>query len=81
MSIEPTCTHGMPSPAACVDCMDEGPIVPLAKPRLQAARRMEARFPGRCAADDRHRIDSGDRIGYVELVGWCCASCAVEDGA
>ena len=75
------CTHGMPSPASCVDCMDEGPVASLAKPWLETTRWMEARYLGRCASDDRHRIEPGDLIGDVGMVGWCCTRCTIEDGA
>lgn len=81
MTLPPGCPHGMPSPASCVDCMNEGPVASLARSRVEATRWMEARYPGRCASDDRHRIEPGDRIGAVDMVGWCCALCATGGNA
>lgn len=37
------CPHGMPTPSACIDCMDEGNIPPQ-KPEAEA---VDYRFPAR----------------------------------
>lgn len=74
-----TCTHGFPSPASCVDCMEDGPVGParLAPEQVLTAERwMDARYEGRCARRPGHVIELGDRIGYVEGVGWVCEGCA-----
>lgn len=71
------CTHGMPSPASCVDCMDEGPVAPLATTVRTATHRIEAQYHGRCAADARHAVEPGDELGMVVDVGWCCYRCIV----
>lgn len=45
------CTHGMPTPSACVDCMDEGNIAPPPRPPALApetGRSFTARFDGQC---------------------------------
>lgn len=56
------CTHGMPSPSSCLDCMDEGNLPPRPKPKYIAAQpAWPAMFPGRCPACDR-RIEVGDEI-------------------
>lgn len=75
------CTHTpkMPTPAACIQCMAEGPVAP---PRpaetqmLHAERWIHARFAGRCARHISHEFEVGERIGYVEDAGWCCVECA-----
>lgn len=49
MSAEPICTHGMPSPASCIDCMDEGIGIALRKPeKLEIEATFPAKFPGHC---------------------------------
>lgn len=44
------CTHGMPTPAACVDCMLDGPVAPPKRaPRVAVVGvPSPARFPGHC---------------------------------
>ena len=69
------CAHGMPSPASCIDCMDEGPVVALARQRPLIARSIAARFDGRCD-HCRSRIDEGDPLHLVEVWGWVCGECA-----
>lgn len=80
MSLITECTHGMPTPASCVQCMAEGAVLP---PRpsstevLVAHQWTTARFATRCARVRDHLIDPGDRIGFVEEIGgWCCEECA-----
>jgi hypothetical protein len=69
----------MPSKASCVECMMDGPVAP-ARPAdtqlLEATHWIAARFDGRCARRMSHEIEVGDRIGYVDEVGWCCEECA-----
>ncbi len=72
------CSHGMPSAASCITCMEDGPVMP---PRpgdnqlLHAQRWAIARFDGRCARRSC-AIEAGDRIGDVFDLGWCCEECA-----
>lgn len=72
------CTHGMPSPASCITCMEDGPVLPPrpdATQLLRAYRWIIARYEGRCAC--KHcEVVPGDRIGDVPEVGWCCSECA-----
>lgn len=59
------CTHGMPTPASCIECMDEGLLPPprrLSAPEIQCT--FTARYPGRCARCDRG-FSEGDQIGYT----------------
>lgn len=72
------CPHGMPSKASCVECMYDGPVgasTPRQTEKLTAVRWMAARYEGKCARN-WHDVETGDRIGYVEGVGWCCSDCA-----
>lgn len=47
-----TCNHGMPSPTACLDCMDEGNL-PVKRRRPETVERyFVARHDGHCAACD-----------------------------
>lgn len=75
----PSCPHGYASPASCVDCMLDGPVAP-ARPdpaqRLVTSSWTTARFAGRCARDAGHAVDPGDRIGYLDGIGWSCEDCA-----
>lgn len=78
MPVATVCTHGMPSPASCVDCMQDGPVsapAPAPEQLLRAVRWLDARYDGQCARRPGHEIEPGDRIGYVEGVGWCCDGC------
>ena len=47
-----TCPHGMPSPASCVDCMDEGPVATPTRWQ-KVGGPFAARYPGECAACGR----------------------------
>lgn len=42
------CDHGMPTPASCIDCMDEGNIAPVRREPVTVEARFPARFPGQC---------------------------------
>lgn len=69
------CPHGMPNARTCIQCMEEGPVEKLGG-KLVAADWTEARFEGRCANNNTHKITPGDYIGMVKDVGWCCSDCA-----
>lgn len=74
----PDCPHGMPSPASCVQCMQDGPVVeptPADTQMLTADRWMTARFATRCGRNRAHLIDPGDQIGFHVDLGWCCGMC------
>lgn len=74
----PICTHGMPSPASCVDCMMDGPVGPLVEEhvREQTSVWTTAKYDGRCAGCGQP-VDAGDRIGMLD-VGWVGTCCAVD---
>lgn len=73
------CTHGMPTPKACVECMAEGPVVdpaPNSHQPLVVVRWSTARFSGLCGRC-YGAIDPGDRIAAVEpIAAWVCEDCA-----
>lgn len=64
------CSHGMPTPASCVTCMEEGPVGP---PRVHhhppevVELTLQARYAGHCNGCNLpirigqvvHRLDSG----------------------
>lgn len=75
------CTHGMPTPLACVECMNEGNIPPP-KPKPRHATwsgPIEARFPGRCVYYD-DTINEGDLI-RVFAAKAAHDTCATDNGA
>lgn len=49
--MEAVCSHGMPSPASCFTCMEDGnlPPPPGRRPPQPEGAPFEARFPGQCA--------------------------------
>lgn len=57
------CTHGMPTPLACTECMAEGNIPPPHSRPLHTgwSRPLEARYAGRCRRCD-DTIAPGDLI-------------------
>lgn len=59
----PTCTHGMPTPAACVTCMEDGVMVPAKQPK--ALRVFKAQYRGTC---DRCEggIEPGEEIALLD---------------
>ena len=70
------CPHGMPSPASCIDCMDEGLLPPPPKPEVpEPGHSFEAAYPGHCKGCDLP-IHPGQRItamtdGTYRHEGWC----------
>lgn len=68
------CTHGFPTPAACWECMLDGPVSPPKK-RFKAVMWMNAARResecGRCG----EWIRVGEEIGKVPTYGWCCNDC------
>lgn len=71
------CAHGMPSPAACIECMDEGPVASLARQRPVIERTIAARFDGRCAHCNTS-VKEGDPLHMIAVWGWCCDDCAAN---
>ncbi len=45
---ELTCTHGMPSPASCIECMEDGPVAPPRPSTPEIQYEMVAKFGGIC---------------------------------
>lgn len=72
------CPHGMGKAASCVECMEEGPVVPVEPLRLHAEFWMpHAQFDSLCGRCDR-QIEAGDPIGKHSAYGWCCEHCVKE---
>lgn len=76
-----SCTHGMPTPASCVDCMFDGPVAPPTPDAAQilgAVRWIEARIEGGRCARCHDTVTVGSMVGLVVAppVGWCCVGCA-----
>ena len=71
------CTHGMPSPASCWECMEEGPVVPpkVKGPKVKQGSRTTARYASRCG-NCFEPIGVGDTIAFSETELWVCANCA-----
>lgn len=46
------CTHGMPTPASCVECMEDGNLAPPPRPEAEtmAGPARAAVYPGQCEA-------------------------------
>lgn len=66
------CTHGMPTPASCVECMNEGNM-PAPPPKPTAEYTVTAQFAGRCPGC-HEEIEIGDLIARVEDE-WLCRRC------
>lgn len=62
-----TCPHGYPSPASCLDCMEDDGIgaAPVPPPSTERGSRVfPAQHPGRCHGCE-FPITPGDRIVYM----------------
>lgn len=73
------CTHGMPSPKSCVDCMYEGPVEPPPKPPV-VKYHFTSQFRSLCWKC-KAVIEEGDRMARVEKDGieiYWCTTCAPE---
>lgn len=66
------CSHGMPSPGSCVECMDEGNLPPLKRGRVRTGQ-PGALFAGFCGECDRP-IHVGDPIDMGDEF-WVHAGC------
>jgi hypothetical protein len=43
-----TCAHGMPTPASCVECMEDGGLGAPARAPLTVEATFKARYDGQC---------------------------------
>lgn len=64
-----TCTHGMPSPASCTSCMEEGNL-----PTVETNGSRDAEFESRCTACS-WLILAGERIGLDDSGQWVHEEC------
>jgi len=69
------CRHGMPSPASCLDCMDETGLgaAPERRERVNGSR--PARYESRCPVCDGD-IEIGSTIWHTTEERWVCGACA-----
>lgn len=70
-----SCSHGMPTPAACVECMEDGNIPP--RPRVREVADSPV-IPARHAAGCDvcgERIEQGDDIVHTNLDRWVHSTC------
>jgi hypothetical protein len=71
------CTHGMPTPASCWECMEDGNLPTatrtLAAPAVEAV--FTARFSGQCSACNLG-IHEGQRIARMNDESYRHAHCA-----
>lgn len=70
------CVHGMGAPAACIDCMDDGPVCEPTAERVEVADSevMDARIRSRCGRCDQ-RVLEGDSIVHTTAGRWIHAGC------
>jgi hypothetical protein len=70
------CSHGMPSPASCTDCMYEGELAPPPKPAPATIDSVfRASYEGQCPGCDLP-IDVGQRIARMSNGGYLHFDCA-----
>jgi len=71
------CTHGMPTPAACFECMEDGNIEPPPAPTRPTSQgwTIDAAFPGHCQGCNLP-IHEGQSITRMSDDTWQHARCA-----
>lgn len=70
------CTHGMPTPASCVECMEDGNLPPAPRPEPErVVARCLSGFGGQCPACDLP-IAVGARIAKTNRDRWLHDGCA-----
>lgn len=74
MTVTLTCTHGMPTPASCTECMFDGNL-PVAKRRHRVSRTVVAEHPGECRGCAMP-IRPGELISLVDDHYWSHQGCA-----
>lgn len=67
------CTHGMPSPASCVECMEVGNLPPTRPVETSHGSRV-AEFESRCSSC-AWLILAGERIGLDATGQWVHEDC------
>lgn len=71
-----TCPHGFPSPASCIDCMDDvGIPAPKPEPEQVDSPPIEARFDGDCTACNL-AIHVGQLVVHTSRGRWVHEGCA-----
>lgn len=72
-----TCPHGMPTPKACLDCMDEGLLPPPPRPEPERADSppVTARFDANCPSCNLPMVTGKDRIVRTTRDRWVHVGC------
>lgn len=69
------CSHGMPTPASCTWCMDDGPVAaPVASVEVADSEVIDARIRSRCGRCDQWVLE-GDSIVHTTSGRWIHAGC------
>lgn len=69
------CTHGMPSPASCIECMNEGVMPPPPKPQpVTVEYAFTAKFDGHCGACNLP-TSAGERIAKLSSGAYVHEAC------
>lgn len=71
----PTCPHGMGTPAACLDCMDEGNLPVPKIEREQTDYTFSAQYAGHCAGCDLP-VSPGEQVAKTTKERYMHARCA-----
>lgn len=73
-----TCTHGMPSPASCIDCMDDDGLgAPTTAPERLEGPSIRSKYDTECRKCDGS-IRVGERVYLTDAGRWVCERCAGE---
>lgn len=68
------CTHGMPSPASCVECMEDGNLPPAPRPTVTVDAVFIAYYAGHCRTCNLP-TRAGERIARLSNDTYVHAGC------
>ena len=75
-----TCTHGMPTPASCIDCMDDDGLgVPTTAPERLEGPSIRSKYWTECRRCDGS-IWVSEKVHLTTAGRWVCNRCAQEIG-
>lgn len=70
------CRHGMPSPASCIECMDDDGLGAEPVPPLTIEATFTARYTGHCTGGCNLPIGEGERVARMSDGTYRHAGCA-----
>ena len=74
-----TCDHGMPNPAACTECMMEGPLPAAPKDDIRIAYVFRAKFTSKCHHCGDEMREAEDTVARLTDDSYVHANpCAIE---